>query len=143
MYVDFEYTYADNPDLEESKVLDTLVTLLCHALNTDYKVSADRSKVLVLVSCSPPETSQPVVKSSYHLVFHLERFVFEDNSVCGGFMNDVYEDLKKYLSTEQPSKYLPHPQLPRSALHQLLVKNGTKSQFVADLSVYSSNRQFR
>jgi hypothetical protein len=142
MYVDFEFRHDDNPQLDESAVLKTLISLLCHCLNVDYNVAAVESDVLVLDSNSQL-SSQEANKSSYHMIFQLRRFVFEDNSVCGGFMHDVYAALMQFLQSDQQSKYLPHPHLSRSALQELVVANGAKMQFVADLSVYSRNRQFR
>ena len=136
LYFDLEYQRAENPDLVEEDVIDVFVRIVCHCLNIEFNVNAEPEHVLDMVS------SPMSAKMSHHLVYHLPNSVFQHNGVCGIFVKEVWSTLLSFLDHRLPSRFFPGP-FTVEELKMVGVMHEGKRVFVADLCVYSKNRQFR
>ena len=138
LYFDIEFNKESNRDVFGPVLVDIFVNYVTSCLSVKYGVDCQRDHVLVL-------DSSTATKFSQHLVFNIMDTVFENNVVCGKFVkaiavaarNAVFDDLFDGYANAYHNTH-------GQDLDMLFVngRNG-RQDFLADLSVYSRNRQFR
>ena len=133
LYLDID---VENQEYVESKgclIVETLIRYISHCLVVMYGVQCDRSNIIQLESSSESKFSQ-------HLIY--PQVIFKNNFECGNFIKEISFAAADALEGTSFGRTVLG--FPTTDLKQLFYDSGTnKNRFLADLTVYSKNRQFR
>eukprot|EP01118_Nematostelium_gracile_P007315 TRINITY_DN2374_c0_g1_i1.p1 TRINITY_DN2374_c0_g1~~TRINITY_DN2374_c0_g1_i1.p1 ORF type:complete len:436 (-),score=94.88 TRINITY_DN2374_c0_g1_i1:207-1514(-) len=123
IYFDVEFEYGLNPGLVGENVIDILKKLMCEMISSVFKIELDVTDFLDLDSSTPK-------KFSRHLIINHNLCWFKDNIQVGLFIKWVVAQLQTMRTDPD--------------IDSLFVKNAKdKTVFVADMAVYTKNRNFR
>lgn len=127
LYFDLEFNKSENVGKNGDEMVDLLISVVFDVLLEKYSIMGDRDCIVELDSSTEE-------KFSRHLIFHLEKTAFKDNSHVGAF---VFEICSRIYSAQDND----------SRLEKLFILKDSScvgsSQLFVDTAVYTRNRCFR
>ncbi|XP_047971083.1 DNA-directed primase/polymerase protein isoform X3 [Salvia hispanica] len=128
LYFDLEYNTKENADRNGDEMVDLLLIITFDALLEKYSIQGSEDFVIELDSSTQD-------KFSRHLIIHLPKTAFKDNSHVGSFVAEICSRIHSYRGRDQN-------------YNKLLISKGGNSidsdfHLFVDTAVYSRNRCFR
>ncbi|XP_059629155.1 uncharacterized protein LOC132271715 isoform X2 [Cornus florida] len=128
LYFDLEFSKKDNAEKNGDEMVDLLISVIFEALLEKYSVEGNQEWIVELDSSTKE-------KFSRHLVIHIPKSAFKDNSHAGAFVAEICSRI--ISARERDGKY-----------EELFISKDSCSgdipcQLFVDTAVYSRNRCFR
>ncbi|XP_028799436.1 DNA-directed primase/polymerase protein isoform X3 [Neltuma alba] len=127
LYFDLEFNKRVNPGKDGDEMVDLLITVILEALNEKYFICGDPEWIVEMDSSTDE-------KFSRHLIMHIPKTAFKDNSHAGAFVSEICSRVRNARGKDE-------------RFENLFVKKDSSdecsSQLFVDTAVYSRNRCFR
>ncbi|KAL5746421.1 hypothetical protein ACOSP7_027567 [Xanthoceras sorbifolium] len=128
LYFDLEFNKKDNAEKNGEEMVDLLISVTLEALHDKYCIEGNEDWVVELDSSTED-------KFSRHLIIHIPKTAFKDNSHAGAFVAEICSRIRS--TSERDATF-----------EKLFVKKDASSaeslsQLFVDTAVYSRNRCFR
>lgn len=133
LYLDVDVQLERNQQANCMDGLKSLIKLINNGLKSKFNININVEEIIQLDSSSK-------TKFSRHLVY--PSVIFQHNVECGYFVKGLADAVQEYLDDGKVNELTSC--FEREELEKLFIKReNNSSYFIADLSVYSRNRQFR